>query len=430
VRVGSAYAVVAGALLAGVFVARAVTGVPSAWAYAQGRELERSGRYAEAGPVIDRGAVGANRTEALWRAGRSRLEDWDTLPTPDQQGPRGAAALGAGAARFLAARAESSASAWFTAALGDVYARRESAARANRTTDLALLDRGPWALVGDDGRIAIGLARAAIDREPNRAELRDQLVWVLQENGLHEEASRAMAESARVLPDFNAHPSFAFETLPRDLVETFWKTARGLDSGDAPLLPRERYVVSLGQLGHRLGHLQEAEHDLRTALNEPATKLALAEEAYHLGLVLVDQGRFDEAESMFARALEEPVFGPGVARMRAYIAERQERWPEALAELREARRLNPRDLWVLLEFARVARHAKEWDQAEEALRWAARLHRQDPAPSLALVELFLAKGEKVSARHALDEHVRSFGQSEDAARMDHALAEPLDPVHQ
>jgi len=429
VRVASPFAVGAGLLIGGLFVTRAATGAPSAWSYSRGRELERVARYAEAGPLIDRAAVGGNRIDALWRAGRTRLEVWDTLPTAGRTGSPGDGALREAARRFLAGREASPASAWFTAALGDAYAHRESAARSRRAPDLSLLAGGAWALVGDDGRIAIGLARAAIDREPSRSELRDQLVLVLEENGLHEEALRAMADSARVLPDFNAHPAFAFETLPRDLVEAFWRASRSMAPGEAPLLPRDRYLLSLGQLGRRLAHLAEAEQDLRAALDTPNTALGRAEDAFHLGLVLVDLGRLDEAESMLARADREPVFGPGVAGTRARIAGMRERWPEALDRLREARRLQPNELWVLLEFSRVAQKTGSWEQAEEALRWAIVVHPDDPAPYRAIVEMFLSKGEKDKARHALDEYIRLFGRTVDALWLERVLAEPLDPAH-
>jgi tetratricopeptide (TPR) repeat protein len=404
VRVASPYAVVAGAIVAGVFAARA------------------------AEPLIDRGPVGADRSEALWRAGRSKVKAWYGFSASERSGPQGDEALRAAAALFLEERNSSPGSAWSTVELGSVYACRESASRLRRSVDLAALERGPWALVGDDGRIAIGLTRAAIERESSSFEFRDRLVLLLEENGLHADAVSAMVEAARVLPDFNAHPDFTFKTLPRDLIETFWRTARALGPADAPLLSRDRFLLSLGQLGRALGHLDEAEQDLRAVLNMPGTTLGHAEDAFHLGLVLVDRGRLDEAETMLARADREPVFEPGVAATRARIAGMQERWAEALEHLRELRRLQPREQWVLLEFARVAQKTKSWDQAEESLRWAMLVHPEDPAPHRAMVEMFLAKGEKESARRALDEYVRSFGRTEDAAQMERAVAEPLDPA--
>ena len=410
VRVASPYAAVAGALLAGLFAARAASGVAAASAYRRGFVLDAGGRHAEAAPLFDRAAIGADRAEALWRAGRSQVEAWSRLAASERSGPRGEEALRAAAVRFLEERIVSPGSAWPTAELGNVYACRESVARSRRITDLAALDRGPWALLGDDGRVAIGLTRAAIDRDPSSFELRDRLVLLLERRGLHEDALHAMVEAARVLPDFNAHPDFTVESLPRDLVETFWRTARALGPADAPLLSRDRYLLSLGQLGRRLDHLDEAEQDLRAVLSMPSTKLGHAEDAFHLGLVLIDRGRLDEAETMLARAVREPVFGPGVAQTRARIAEMRGRWPEALEQLREARRLQPRELWILLEFARVAQKTQAWDQADEALRWAMLVHPEDPAPHRAMVEMFLAKGENESARR------------------EQALAEKLDPA--
>jgi tetratricopeptide (TPR) repeat protein len=420
--------VIAGALIASLFAARAATGVAAAAAYRRSWALVAGGRHAEAGPVLDRAAVGAERAEALWRAGRARLATWHRLPASERSGSGGADALRTAAARFLEERVVSPGSVWPTAALANVYACRESTARSGRMTDLAALERGPWALLGDDGRIAIGLTRAAIDREPSSYELRDQLVLLLERNALHDDALRAMADAARVLPDFFAHQDFSFESLPRDLVETFWRTSRKLGPADAPSQSRERHLLSLGQLGRRLGHLEEAEQDLREALNTPGTRLARAEDAFHLGLLLTDLGRLDEAETLFARALREPVFGPGVAETRARIAAKQERWAEALEQLREARRLEPRALGVLLEFARVAQRAGSWDQAEESLRFAILVHPDDPAPRRAMVELFLGKGEAEGARRALDEYVRQFGRTDDSARMEEALGRALDPA--
>jgi len=427
-RIASPSAVVAGTLVAGFFAARAASGVPAAWAYREGQLLTAAGRHAAAGPFFDRGAVGANRTEALWRAGRSRLEQWYTLAAADRSGARGDDALRVAAVRFLEERADSPGSTWPITELGDVYACRESIARSRRTIDLAALERGPWALIGDDGRIAVGLTRAAIDREPNSSEMRDRLVLLLEKNGLHEEAVRAMVETARVLPDFGAHSEFTFETLPRELVEAFWRASRALGPAEAPFMSRERHLLSLGQLGRRLGHLDEAEQDLRTALNTPGTRIARAEDAFHLALVLLDLGRLDEAETMLARARTEPVFEPGVAATRARIAVKQERWAEALEQLRELRRFQPREIGSLLQFASVAQKAEAWDQAEEALRWAILVHPEDPAPHRAMVEMLLAQGERESAGRALDEYVRSFGRTEDTARLEQALAGPLDPA--
>lgn len=427
-RLASPVAAIAGAVVAGVFAARAATGVRAVSAYNRGATLTAHVRHESAVPLLDLGAVGANRTEALWLEGEARLGYWDTLSLPDRIGPRGQDELRSAAHQFLQGRAASPGSAWFTAGLGQVYARRESVLRSGRTVDLAELDRGPWALVGDDGRIAIGLSRAAIDRQPNSFEFRDQLVFLFEANGLHEDALRAMDESARVLPDFSAHPDFTFESLPRDLVERFWRTSRSLEPTDAPLQPRERHLLSLGQLGRRLGHLDEAEHDLRAAMNTPGTKLGRAEDAFHLALVLIDLGRLDEAETMLARAVREPVFEPGVAETRAHIAVTRERWAEALEQLREARRLLPRDLGVLLEFNRVARRIELWDQAEEALRWGILIYPEEPEPRRALVEMLLAKGDKERARRALDEYSRAFGSTEDTVRLAQALDAPLDPA--
>jgi tetratricopeptide (TPR) repeat protein len=427
-RLASPYAVGAGILIAGVFVARAAIGLPAGWADQRGEAAAVAGRFAEASSLADRAAVGENLTGAMWRSGRSLMRLWRQLPTAERLAGPGDEVLRATAVRYLKGRAATPGSAWFTAGLGDVYKLRERTARELRVVDVGTLSRGPWAVIGDDGRIAIGLTRMAIAREPTNFENWDQLVFFLEENGLHAEALTAMAESARVLPDFVAHPDFVFEELPLDLVEEFWRTSRAVHPEEVPLLSPGRKLVSSGILGRRLGHLAEAEDDLRAALNGPGTMVLHAEASFHLGLVLVDLGRFDDAETMLAQAIRWPAFGPGVATTRARIAMTRERWPEALAQLREARRLQPRELWILLEFARVAQKTESWDQAEEALRWAILVHPESPEPRRQMVELFLDQGEKASARRALDEYVAAFGKSDDAARMEQALAGPLDPA--
>ena len=423
-RLASPFAVAAGVLLAGLFVVRAATGVPAAWSYREGKRLEDEERFTEAWPLLDRAAVGGLRAEVLGRAGRSRVDLWYTLHAPVRMGPQGDEMLRVALSRFLAERADSPAAAWTSVEIGRVYECRASNARA-RGPDLAELERGPWALLGDDGRIAIGLIRAAIAREPNTFEIRDHLVLVLEDNGLHEEAKAAMVESARVLPDFGLHLAFQL-ILPRDLVEAFWQASRALDPADVPLQSRERHLLSLGQLGRRLGHLAEAEHDLRAALAAPGTRLAGAEDAFHLAQVLVDQGRFDEAETLLARALREPVFVPGVVETRARIAIKRERWAEALEQLKAQRRIQPRDLEVLLSFARVAQKTKAWDQAEESLRWAIVVHPEEPAPRVALVEMFLALGDRAAARRQLDDYVVAFGPTGDSVRLAQILDPPLD----
>jgi tetratricopeptide (TPR) repeat protein len=428
VRLAPGASSLAAIAIAGTLAARAVTGVPAGRAFRDGQQAVADGRLDVAARSLDRAAAGKNRSEALWLAARARIDLWWGLTLDEQRGPRGSDLLGAATARLLAERIASPASAWPTSDLGSVYACRETAARRTREIDLAALERGPWALVGEDGRIAIGLLREAIEREPAVAAMRDQLVLVLDGFGLRDEAVAAMAETARVLPDFDKHPAFSFEALPRDLVDAFWRASRAADPRDTPLQSGGARLVSSGKLGRRLGHLDEAEQDLRAALAVPATSLTRAEAAFHLAQVLVDRRRYDEAEPFLSRALAEPVFGPGVAGTRARIAEQQERWSDALGHLRDLRRWRGRDLDVLMEFADVARRAAAWEQAEEALRWAVVVRPDAPAPRRALVELFAARGDVAGARRALDDYLRSSASADDKAAAARLVARALDPT--
>jgi predicted Zn-dependent protease len=114
--------------------------------------------------------------------------------------------------------------------------------------------------------------------------------------------------------------------------------------------------------------------------------------------------------------------------MRAHIAEKQERWGEALDRYREVRRLRPRELATLFAVARLAEKSGGWGEAEEALRWAAMIHPEDPAPRRALVEMLVAQGDHTRARQALDDYVRLFGRTDDAARLEQSLASAVDPA--
>ena len=85
--------------------------------------------------------------------------------------------------------------------------------------------------------------------------------------------------------------------------------------------------------------------------------------------------------------------------------------------------MRPREVPVLVQFASVAQKAAAWDQAEEALRWAILVHPEDPEPRRALVEMFLAKGEKEAARRSLDDYVLTFGRTDDVTRLEATMME-------
>jgi tetratricopeptide (TPR) repeat protein len=412
-------------LLAATFALRAILGVPAAVAFRQGRQAAGEGRLADAARALPRGAFGADRSEAKWFEGQVALGAWDARSPADRSSERARHDLERAASAFLCALRAVPASGWPVAGLAGVYLRREQAARASRVVDLAELDRGPWALLGDDGRVGVGLLRRATEREPTNFEFRDQLVLELEANGLHEEAVRAMRDAAAVLPNFAAHEAFSFESLPRDVVEAFYEESRAR-TGRVPLQLLERQLLSLAQLGRRLGRLTEAEADLRRALTASGSEIFHAEDAFHLALTLIDQGRGAEAEAFLARADAVSVFSPEVAAQRARIAERAGRDAEALEHLRRARALEPRNLRYCLEFARVAIRQRAWEQAREALKWGMVVDPGSPEPWRGLVEVSLAAGDPRTASAELDAYVGRAGETPDAVRLRAELARLLD----
>ena len=403
-------------LLAAAFALRAIVGVPAAVAFRHGKAAAGEGRLGEAATLLPRAAVGVHRPGARWFEGQVALGAWDANPTPRD--------LERASSAFLSALRGWPASGWPLAGLAGVYLRREQAARASRPVDLSELEH-PWTLVGDDGRVGVGLLRMAIEREPTNFDFRDHLVLALDANGLHSEALDAIRASAAVLPEFRAHELLSFEGLPRDLVEAFYEEARE-QVGRAPLQLVERQLLAVAQLGRRLGHLQEAEADLRRALTARGSAIFHAEDAFHLALTLIDLERGPEAEPFLARAAEFSVFAPEVEAQRARIAERESRDADALEHLRRARGLQPRESRYALEFARVATRLRAWDQAREALRWASVVDPGSPDPWRGLVEVSLAAGDRAAASADLAAYVRKAGETPDAARLSAELARLLD----
>ena len=216
--------------------------------------------------------------------------------------------------------------------LGDVYFRRETVERARSVVDMAMLDRGPWAFLGDDGRIAIGLCRTAIDREPNRFEYRDQLVFLLESNGLHEEALAAMEESARNPPRFRRPPGFHVRVLAARsrggvlAKRTVGRSRRGsAPFARASLVPEDPRSASRSPRRGGAGFVKR--------FSRRAPCCTTRRTRFTSGSCSSILGASDEAEAMLGNAVRESVFGPGVADARARMAAKRERWAPALVQL-------------------------------------------------------------------------------------------------
>jgi tetratricopeptide (TPR) repeat protein len=380
-----------------VFGARAAMGWYAGTAHSAGRSLANAERYAEALPLLERGAIGPDRAANRWLAGTLRL---NLLQQAQASGtasePELSRLLGESYRDQTEAISISPASGWYWAALADVYHQAERTTRYARGRPLELVGQDPWAAVGRAGRVAIGMLRIAIEREPTQFVFHDQLAFAMFGYGLRRDALEVVRESARVQPNFEEHYYLRFRPVPRDLLDAFAESARSA-LGAAPLLREAHHRLALAKVELRRGRPEVAEADLRAVFGTPTTGINRADAWYNLGEALAAQQRYPEAVEAYVLAEPEPVFhAPGLA-ARARIAERMGYLDVALSLLRQARRLAPNDLSFALTYARVARKLGQPGWAEEALRWAALVHREDPRPLEELERLLREKGDHAGA---------------------------------
>ncbi len=410
-----------GIAVAAVYLVRAARGIPAGLAYERAVKLNRSGLETRAISLFERGAVGFDRNTALWYAGEAGVRVWDALRPAERLGERGFETVARASRAYLLAASGNPASAWPWSGLAELYGRIETAARARRATDLGALAGPAWKRVGKEGRVAVGLMREAIEREPMVFAHRDALVLLCLRLGLEREAETAMRESARVQPGHWVHAGLSFRNLPPSMLEAFAEGSREV-LGKAPMLPLERHLLSLAQLELRLGRLDDAEAHLERAMLQPADGLRRAEQAYHLGLVRKSKGDFCGARKAFELASQGPVFRSSIAYQRGRMEEAEGRAREALDLFEEALRLEPRNVFLALECARAARGLGEWKTAEETLRWAILVAPEDGRPRADLVRTLLAAGDRRGAARALGEMREAVGRSPEVLTLERDLA--------
>ena len=394
------WATLFGAALLLVYGIRAATGIPAGIAYTEGRRLAAAAEFERALPLLERSAVGQDRSAALWLTAQVRLGLWH-VRLAEGEAPEAMRALMQQAHReYTEAISMSPASGWYWAALGDVYHQQERLESFRAGMPLDMLGESPWALVGRPGRIAIGMLRAAVRREPTVYNLQDQLVFVLFDYRLRDEALEMVRRSAATQPIYRLHAFRDLIPFPSGLLDAFAEGARrALD--DTPFLDRVMHLLALGRVELMRENYTQAEQDLRAALESPGIPINRAEAHFHLARALDGQGRANEAIEALVVAGEHPVFAADALAARAGIAERMDDLPGALELLREARLLRRRHLAYTLSFARIARRLGEWNKAESALQLAVLVHPRDPRPLKALGFTYVEQGELDRAREVL-----------------------------
>ncbi len=407
--------------LVGLYGTWAARGVVAGAAYFRGVPLAASARYAEALPFLERAAAGSQRLEALWLRGEVRLGLWDRLDPARRGGEEGSRLLAAAASDYLGAAAACPASGWPWSGLAETYERLERLGRPERSFDLSSLREGRWAAIGRAGRVAVGMAKIAIEKEPSVAAHHDGLALILFRLGLEKEGLEAVRASAQVLPVFDAHAYSTLDPVPQKVFEVFVDGSRKA-LGNVPLLSRERHLLALGQLERRLGRLEQAETDFRAALRQPANAVSRAEDYFHLALVLMDRRRWREASDAFGHAARASVFRATSAVLQARIAEADGRPGEALEHLAAARALDARNLTLVLEYARLARRLGRWDRAVEALRWVIVLEPRQPGPWAELARTHLEAGDVAAAESVVWEMDRDLGPTPESTSLREELA--------
>ena len=382
-----------------VFAIRAFYGFVGGLSFSEGRRLARTGDYERALPLLDRSAVGELDPEARWLAGEVRLGLWQQS-IEDGADPEDVASLLAAAYKDAsAALAQSPASGWHWMALGNLYHQAERLSLHRQGIPLGLVGQDRWTFIGRPGRIAIGMMRIGLTREPNWYPFHDQLAYVYYDYRLKSETLEAVYRSALALPVYELH---AYPSLwPPDfaIVDAF---ARGaIDSlGKVPWLRPVVHRIALGRLEVRRENWTAAEAHLREALTAATVPLNIAEIHYNLGLSLIGQQRFDEAVEALVAA-ETQTLEPLAVVARAGLAEQRGRWREAIQLWLRARRLAPRRLDVSLRLARAAQRNGMGDLAVHEMREAARTHPRRYEPLAELVQIFLDQGDPANARRAL-----------------------------
>lgn len=390
------------AALVAVFLARAGVGWVAGFHEIRGRRLSAAGHLEGAIDHLDRGAFGENRPSTLWLAGEVRLGLYQ------RELSRGASRESLEPILVEAFRAEtaatslSPASGWARASLADVYHQQERQQLYHHGLPLDMVGEDRWAFVGPAGRIAIGLLREAIEREPTQYLFYDQLAFALLDYGLTDAALEVVRESAFVQPDFFQHEYRRLRPLSPAVLDTFAAGSREA-LGRVPLIQQFGHLLALAKLELQRGNATTAEQDLRAALELSATRLQRADAHYRLGLALRAQLRYDEAIEHLVLSEEEPVFRAAALAVRSTIADERGQLETALSLMRKARRLKPYEIGYALAYARMAVAYGRYDWAEEALWWANKTHSRDARPLRRLEEILLEQGKRQEASKVREE---------------------------
>lgn len=418
---GSRVALLVGVLLASLFGVRAVLGVVGGVSYAVGQEAAADGDYINALPLLERAVPGHDPASLHWLRGQVRQGLMRRISDELARNPRSDRLLREAFADYCRAIAASPASGWYWANLAEIYQEVEEidSVEFPLPLELAAVDGPVW--IGYPGRVAIGLSRLAVEREPGSFVLYDTVAETLFENGLDAAGLEAVEASARVQPIYYLHPYRYMNPILPGLLDAFARGSRSvLDA--TPLLRRGVHLVALGRLEARRENWSQAIEDLTAALDEPGHDLDRAEAWYWLGYSLGELGRDGEAIVALERSREHPNMETRALESLAALAERRGDLSEAAGLMRELHAHDRRNLKWILDYARLAKRAGLDDAAEDTLRWGIIVHPEEARFRAELVTLFTERGRLAEARRQLTELERF----EDAAELAVFLREQIE----
>jgi len=402
-----------------IYGVRAVIGV------AGGRDLWIGLRNADHGyhtyaiDNLERGSIGIDRPGALWLRGLVRVQIWKMRYTRFQEEQLDRL-LTQAHTELTEAISMSPSAGWTWRGLANVYDLQEEGERARQPFDLDLMAESPWRLIGRPGRIAIGLHRIAIEREPTNYRFYDELSDLMRDYDLPEPALEVLAQSAAIQPLSALHD---MDPITPEVLEAFARGSRAA-LGKTRYLSRARHLTALGIVEARRGNWKQSEADLRRSLALSGHRLHRAETHYHLGAALAEQGRHEEALAEMGPAREHPNLIQASLRLEARIFETTGRLEEALALWRRLRRLDSRSVRYALEFSRVAVDLERSDQGMEALEWARLVNPDDATVLVRTIELRLRRGETAQASRLFDELIAIEGPAGEIARLRARLGPP------
>lgn len=169
-----------------------------------------------------------------------------------------------------------------------------------------------------------------------------------------------------------------------------------------------------GVLARARGNAKEAEADFLKAVKiEPA----FADAYMRLSAIYADQGRFGEAEKAIRKSLQLKKQGADGYAYLGYVYMREKHPAEAEAAFRKSIAISKDDWFAHLELGRLRYDEKRYLQAYPDLVLAHELHPQTLSVHLLLYDDLIQLGKDKHALHELDEVVRLFPNSPEAARL-------------